>query len=149
MSALFQPAKPGQELGKKGGVETFIGPSVKVEGDFSGDGNLVIEGLVIGTLTTKNDLTVGQEAVIEAEVKAQNAHVAGRISGNVTIKGKLELTATAQIMGNVKTSVLSVESGGLINGQLMMANEEHPAPKVEELPRPVEVKHPEIKNHKR
>jgi len=111
-------------------VETFIGPSVKVEGDFSGDGDLVIEGVVIGNLKTKNNLSIGKDAVVEAEIKAKNAYIAGRVKGNVSVQGKLQLTATGQIMGDVKTAMLSVEMGGVINGSLSMLSEaEKIAPK--------------------
>ncbi|MFH0873802.1 MAG: polymer-forming cytoskeletal protein [Candidatus Komeilibacteria bacterium] len=113
-------AKNSTEVNKKT-VETFIGPSVRVEGDFTGEGDLIIEGTVVGNLVTNNNLRIGPGAVVEAEIKAKNAYVAGRVKGNVSIKGKLELTATAQIVGNVRTTVLSVESGGVINGQLNMA----------------------------
>ena len=99
---------------------------MKVEGDFIGEGSLVVEGIVVGNLTTKNSLRVGRDAVIEAEVKAKDALIAGRVTGNVTIKGKLELTASGQIHGNIKCVSLSVESGGVINGELTMAAETHP-----------------------
>ncbi len=112
-------AKNPTEINKKN-VETFIGPSVKVEGDFTGEGDLVIEGIVIGNLSTHNNLRIGTDAIVEAEVKAKNAYIAGRVKGNVTIKGKLELTGSGMILGNVKASELSVESGGIINGQLTM-----------------------------
>jgi len=126
-------SKAKVEAGRKE-AETFIGPSVKVEGDFVGEGNLVVEGIVVGNLATKNDLTIGKDAVIEAEIKARNAFIAGRVKGNVSIKGKLQLTSTAQIIGNVKTAILSVESGGLINGQLIMVSEaEKVSPDKEEL----------------
>ncbi|MBT4495313.1 hypothetical protein HOC73_01045, partial [bacterium] len=37
-------------------IETVIGPSVKVEGDFSGQGDIVVEGIVLGSLKTKGHL---------------------------------------------------------------------------------------------
>jgi cytoskeletal protein CcmA (bactofilin family) len=115
---MFAP-KNSTDISKKN-VETFIGPSVKVEGDFTGEGDLVIEGMVIGNLSTNNNLRIGPDAIVEAEVKAKNAYIAGRVKGNVSIKGKLELTGSGMILGNVKALELSVESGGIINGQLTM-----------------------------
>ena len=37
-------------------IETIIGPSVKVKGDFHGSGNIVVEGIVEGSL--KSDSTL-------------------------------------------------------------------------------------------
>ena len=58
-------------------IETIIGPSVKVEGDFKGEGDLIVEGILIGNLETKNNLKIGQNAIIQAEVRANNAFVSG------------------------------------------------------------------------
>jgi cytoskeletal protein CcmA (bactofilin family) len=101
-------------------IETIIGPSVKVEGDFKGEGDLVIEGILVGTLQTKNNLKVGQNALVEASIKANNAFISGKVKGNITVKGKVEITGTAIILGNVKAQIISIESGALIKGNLDM-----------------------------
>ena len=121
-------------------VETIIGPSVKVEGDFKGEGDLVVEGILIGTLETKNNLKIGQNAIVEASIKANNAFISGKIKGNVAIKGKIEITGTAVILGDIKAKIISIESGALIKGQLNMpageinAKEALPVEEVEETP---------------
>ncbi|MBU1037139.1 polymer-forming cytoskeletal protein [Patescibacteria group bacterium] len=114
-------------------VETIIGPSVKVEGDFAGNGDMIIEGIVLGNLKTKNFLRVGKDAKIKADVEALNAYVAGEITGNLTIKESLELTATAKITGDVETKQLAVEKGAYLNGRVTMdlqAADQQPKPSV-------------------
>jgi len=101
-------------------IETIIGPSVKVEGDFKGEGDLVIEGILVGTLQTKNNLKIGQNALVEASIKANNAFISGKVKGNITVKGKVEVTGTAIILGNIKAQIISIESGALIKGNLDM-----------------------------
>ena len=101
-------------------VETIIGPSVKVEGDFKGEGDLIIEGVLIGNIKTKNNLKIGANAIIQANISANNAFISGKVKGNIHIKGKLELSSTALILGDVKTQVLSMESGALIKGNIDM-----------------------------
>lgn len=101
-------------------IETIIGPSVKVEGDFAGEGDIIVEGIVLGNLKTKGHLEVGKEAKITADVVAQSAYVAGEISGNLTIGDSLELTATSKITGDVKVASLTVEKGAHINGKIIM-----------------------------
>ena len=70
-------------------IETIIGPSVKVEGNFKGEGDLVIEGILVGDLQTKNNLKVGQNAIVDANIKANNAFISGKIKGNIIVKGKI------------------------------------------------------------
>lgn len=109
-----------QDNTHSGKIETIIGPSVKVEGDFKGEGDLVIEGMLIGNLQTKNNLKIGQNAIVEAEVKANNAFISGKVKGNISVKGKIEITATAVILGDIKAQIISIESGALVQGKLIM-----------------------------
>lgn len=101
-------------------IETIIGPSVKVEGNFKGEGDLIIEGVLVGSLQTKNNLKVGQNAVIQANINANNAFVSGKVKGNIRVKGKLEVTGTAMILGDVTAQILSIASGALIKGNINM-----------------------------
>ena len=101
-------------------IETIIGPSVKVEGNFKGEGDLVIEGILVGDLQTKNNLKVGQNATVDAHIKANNAFISGKIKGNIIVKGKVEITGTAVILGDIKAQIISIESGALVQGKLNM-----------------------------
>ena len=98
-------------------VETVIGPSVHVEGNFVANGDIVIEGLVSGSIKTEKNLRIGKDAKVYAKISAANAIVAGEIQGNVKIKESLELTSTAKIFGDIKTRTLTVAPGASINGR--------------------------------
>ncbi len=118
--------------------ETVIAASVKVEGDFQSEGNVLIEGVVEGSLKTERDLRVGERARITADVSAANATVAGEVRGNLVVSERLELEPTARVYGDVRTKVLVVASGASINGKIAMGveapSEERPvkkAPKTE------------------
>jgi len=111
-----------RDSGAPHSAETFIGPSVKLEGNFSGEGDVVIEGMLVGNLVTKGDVRVGTNAVIEAEVQAKNANVAGKVRGNI-IANLLKLTATASIQGDIKAMALSIEEGAVVNGKINMSRE--------------------------
>lgn len=98
-------------------VETIIGPSVKVEGDFVGEDNVDVEGVVIGNLKTSKNLRIGEGARVEADVFAENVYIAGEIIGNLKIKGKTELSRTAKIIGDLETGELSIETGAIVKGK--------------------------------
>lgn len=98
-------------------METIIGPSVHVEGDFDAAGDVVIEGTVSGKLNTLKNLKVGTNARIFANVSAANAFVAGEIQGNLRIEGSLELSQSAKIFGDIKAKDLSIASGAVIHGK--------------------------------
>jgi len=102
---------------KKDEIETIIGPSVKVEGDFIASGDVVVEGIVTGTLKTEANLKVGTDAKIFANVRAGTAQVSGEIQGNLRVLEKLELNNTAKVFGDVKTKILIVAEGASIDGK--------------------------------
>ncbi|MEA3450253.1 MAG: polymer-forming cytoskeletal protein [Patescibacteria group bacterium] len=110
-------------------AETIIGPSVKVNGNFHGDGDIIIEGEVEGNVKTKNTLTVNSGAKIIADVIAKNAKISGSINGNVKIDNCLELEASAKIAGDISCKEISVAKGAIINGHCQMG-----ADKAEEKP---------------
>ncbi|PIT86432.1 MAG: hypothetical protein COU33_03230 [Candidatus Magasanikbacteria bacterium CG10_big_fil_rev_8_21_14_0_10_43_6] len=101
-------------------VETVVGPSVQVEGDFASEGNIIVKGTVSGSVKTSKLLSVEGGAKILANVKANEAIVAGQVKGNVRVTNRLELTETAQILGDVSCAVLVVAGGALIHGKLVM-----------------------------
>ncbi len=101
-------------------VETVVGPSVVVEGDFASEGNILVKGTVSGNVKTGKLLTVEQGAKILANIKAGNALVSGSVKGNVRVMERLELTESAQIDGDVTCKTLVVAAGALIEGKLVM-----------------------------
>ncbi len=121
------------EINKEGRideVETIIGPSVKVDGDFAAAGDVIVEGTLTGNLRTERSLRVGQSAKIFANVSAGTALVAGEVQGNVKIKDSLELTETSKIFGDVKAKTLSMKAGAILVGKTTIG-EDHRSKKEE------------------
>ncbi|MDD2807235.1 MAG: polymer-forming cytoskeletal protein [Patescibacteria group bacterium] len=98
-------------------VETVIGPSVQVEGNFVANGDVIIEGIVSGSIKTEKNLHIGAEAKIFADVYAANAVIAGEVQGNIKVKDGLELTNTAKIFGDIKAQVLTINAGAVLHGK--------------------------------
>ncbi len=101
-------------------AETIIGPSVKVKGNFHGEGNIIIEGEVEGNVKTKGALTVSPSAKILADVGAKTSQIGGEIVGNVKIDGYLEIQASAKINGDIQCEEISIAKGAKINGHCRM-----------------------------
>lgn len=97
-------------------MDTVIGSSIKVEGNFVGQGNIIVEGEIKGDLKTSQNIEAGSESKIIANIEAANALIAGEVDGKIKIKEHLELTNTAKIKGDIEAGVLIVASGAMING---------------------------------
>ena len=57
---------------KKEGFEgtTIIAEGVRVQGEFKGDGPMIIDGVVQGTITTSQNIEVGKSAHVEGNINA-------------------------------------------------------------------------------
>jgi len=112
---MFKKDKSGGNVNTKD-VETIIGSSVKVEGDFVCQGNMVIDG--------EGMLRIGEKAMIIASIGASSAKISGQVRGNVTVDDYLEITRSAKIFGDIEASRLSVAEGALLNGRCTMVIKE-------------------------
>ena len=111
--------KSDGSTGKSG--DTVIGAAVKVEGNFVGEGNVIVEGQLQGTLKTKHNVMIGAGAIVKANVEAHDVHLAGELHGNAKVSGKLVLASTAKLNGNIEASSLTVEEGATLNGKCIMS----------------------------
>lgn len=101
-------------------VETIVGPSVKVEGDFNSQGNVLIQGIVSGNVKTEKYLQVEEGAKIMANVQAESCKISGEVQGNIRAKSSLELTPTAHVVGDIEAKTLIVAPGAILHGKCSM-----------------------------
>lgn len=101
-------------------VDTVVGPSVNVEGDFASEGNIIVKGTVTGSVHTSKNLLVEPGAKIIANVRASSATIAGEVRGNMKVKEYVELTSTARIVGDIEAATIAMEAGALLYGKVAM-----------------------------
>lgn len=109
----------------KGGrptMQNIIGKGTIIEGNIIAEGDLTVEGTVRGDVTTKTSLLVGPSCVIEGNILAQHAEVAGRVKGTVQALGLLVIKSSSMIDGDVLTKNLNVESGSTFNGRFTVGS---------------------------
>lgn len=109
-------------------IETVVGPSVNVEGDFASEGNIIVKGSVAGSVHTSRHLSVEPGAKIMANVRAGSAVIAGDVRGNIKVKDTLELSATAKVVGDIEAAILKIDSGALLFGKVSMPGLQQTAP---------------------
>lgn len=112
----------------RGGLQNVIGKGTVIEGNVQAEGDLVVEGVVKGDVTTKTKLVAGPSAIIEGNILAQHAEIAGRVQGTVKALGLLVINSSGMILGDVITKDLNVESGSTFNGRLQVGGNVSSAP---------------------
>jgi len=119
---------------KKGGqdrmesMDTVVGKDCEVKGTVSSMSGMRVDGRVEGEISCRGDLIVGESAVVTANIRARNVTIAGEVKGNVETDGKLELTPSGKLTGDIKVGSLVVAAGALFRGTSEMKKEGQGAP---------------------
>ncbi|MDQ7039715.1 MAG: polymer-forming cytoskeletal protein [Rhodothermus sp.] len=98
----------------------LVGEDTVFEGTLRTPHDVRISGRVIGTLHVQGRVIIAAEGVVEGEVHAGNADIAGRVQGDLVIKETLLLKETARVEGRIQTGRLVVEAGAIFDGECRM-----------------------------
>ncbi len=121
MAAEAKASVPAEATGVEP-LQNVIGKGTIIEGNVYAEGDLSVEGVVKGDVTTKTKLVAGIDSVIEGNILAQHAEIAGRVQGTVKALGLLVINSSGTILGDVITKDLNVESGSIFNGRLQVGS---------------------------
>jgi len=98
-----------------------IGKSISIQGDLTGNEDLVIEGKIKGRIELPNNqLTIGEGGNVHAELNGKSIVIVGQVSGNVNASERLEIHASGVVNGDVRAPRLVVQEGAVINGSVEM-----------------------------
>jgi excisionase family DNA binding protein len=97
-----------------------VNASMQGELIFSDPVNLRINGSFQGKLNTKGKLIIGEKASVKADIVGENITIAGKVEGTIFAETKLKLEPGANLSGDIKTPLLVVEEGAIINGRCTM-----------------------------
>ena len=112
VSDNFRGGKP------PGGNITFLTDEAEFKGALAFSGDLQINGRLEGTIEADGGkLTVGETAIIKADLKGQDIIILGKLQGNINAEGRVELRGKAQVYGDIKCANLHVEDGVVFVGR--------------------------------
>jgi cytoskeletal protein CcmA (bactofilin family) len=139
------PAPAGQKLPAE--VKTaVIGPNIRIQGELSGDEDLVVEGRVEGKISVTKGLRIGPQAQVNAEVKAHHVVIAGRVVGNVVATDKVELLPSGILEGNIRAPKIAIAEGAQFKGSVDMGGKAPAEPAVAHAPSASDKKDPKEPN---
>lgn len=98
-----------------------IGPSISIQGDLSGDEDLMIQGRIDGEVRLeKNKVTIGKSGRVQADVHARSIEVEGRIKGNLYGAEDVIVRAAGRVQGNIVCGRVTLENGANFKGSIDM-----------------------------
>lgn len=107
------------------GLLTMIGEGTSLEGSIVVPHSIRIDGSLKGKIETSETLTVGENGVIEADIIAKSAIIAGKVVGNLSVEDRVELESQASFIGDLKTRDLVINEGATFHGNCSMDNEKN------------------------
>ena len=116
-----KPVAPPAPVGKK--EATYFGKNLKIKGNVSGNGDIIILGALDGEFNVKGALQVAEPARVTGEVKADNITVKGSVEGTITAVEKIHLDPTAKIKGHINSPKISIMDGALFDGEITMSSQ--------------------------
>ncbi len=124
-------------------TRNVLNSDVSVVGILRFTDDLLVDGSVEGEITSDGVLTVGANASIQAgeknkvAVRTKSAIIHGRVTGDVVVSDRVELTSTAELVGDVTASKIAIQEGAVFIGHCMVgAAAATPAPTPKKVGKP-------------
>lgn len=106
--------------GDAGERKLTVGRGLSLSGEITACDVLVVEGKVEAKLSDGKMLEITESGQFRGSVEIENADIAGRYDGQLTVHGRLTLRGTGRISGMVKYGELEVNAGGQIIGEMQV-----------------------------
>lgn len=101
----------------------LISNGTEITGDIKSEGDIRIDGVLIGNLSTKGKVVIGSTGKVKGEVLCKNSEVCGEVDGKINVTQLLTLKISSRINGDIITEKLSIEPGARFTGNCNMAED--------------------------
>jgi cytoskeletal protein CcmA (bactofilin family) len=102
------------------GSPGVIGKGIRIKGDLTGEGDLVIEGRVEGRIQLGNHLTIESTGDVNANIEVERLTVLGKASGQIDATQKVEIKSSAVVQGEIRAPSVVIEEGAGFRGTIQM-----------------------------
>ena len=95
---------------------TLLARGVQLRGEIHVEGTVRIDGRLEGEITTKGEVIIGEEGLVQGTITGGTVVCSGRIKATVHASERVQLLKTAVLIGEVHAPVLMMEAGAKIQG---------------------------------
>jgi cytoskeletal protein CcmA (bactofilin family) len=100
----------------------LLGAGTTITGDINSNGDIRINGVLTGNLSTKGRVIIGDTGKIKGDIICKNADILGLVEGCLTVSDLLTLKTTANVTGEVTIGKIAIEPGCKFNGSCKMTD---------------------------
>ena len=98
----------------------LVGAGTVIKGDIKSNGDIRIDGTLIGSINSKGKVILGATGNVEGEIICQNADISGMVKAQINVAELLLLKSTAKLNGDIVTNKLAIEPGAKFSGSCNM-----------------------------
>ena len=102
---------------------SLIGAGTTLKGDITSNGDLRIDGTLVGNINCTAKVVIGANGVVEGDIGGHTADIMGKVSGTIKVKDLLQLRSNCAVSGNLYAAKLQIEPSASFNGQCHMVAE--------------------------
>ena len=100
-----------------------IGRSIRIQGDVSGDEDLLIQGTIEGNVSLGDHaVTIGPDGDVRAHVRARIVTVLGQVQGDLTADEQVILEASSRVQGDISAPRVVLQDGARFRGRIDMGD---------------------------
>jgi cytoskeletal protein CcmA (bactofilin family) len=103
-------------------VPTLISKGCSISGSLTANATVRIDGKVKGDVSVDEGLIVGEEGVIEGDIRTGDLVIYGTTKGNIHAT-RVEIKSSGRVTGEIVTRALHIDNGAIYNGQMSMLTE--------------------------
>lgn len=104
-------------------LSSIIGADAVLEGSFTLDGSLRVDGTFNGVLICGGAVSIGKHGRVTGDIEADEVILGGRVSGTVIARRRVVLEGSSMLEGDLATGSLLVSEGAVFNGTSTMGDE--------------------------
>jgi len=104
-------------------VRNLIGGGTTIKGDIESNGDIRIDGHLIGSLKSNGKVVIGPTGVMEGDLNCKQAEISGAVKGNINTEELTALKATSKVEVDLTTKQLLIEVGAQFTGKCVMGQQ--------------------------
>ena len=116
--AYGSPSPMGSAAADANKRRLTIGEGITMSGEIESCDHLVVDGTVEAALKGANILEINEKGMFYGTVEINEATIAGKFEGEITVNGRLTIRGTGSVIGAIAYKELVVEAGAVIDGKL-------------------------------
>lgn len=97
-----------------------VGEKLSIKGEIAGEGDLELAGRFEGVVNVQGTVVIGDRAEVDADITASTIIVGGKVRGNLSAAGRVEILPQGVLTGNLRSGSFTAADGASVKGEIVV-----------------------------